>query len=148
VFHAGANGYLFVGSTFEYLIKSLELVMLGETILPAAILPLILDQRDTAIAVKAPESLAPQLSPRERLILRYLVKGHANKIIASENRIAESTVKVHVKAILRKIGVGNRTQAAMWAINNGLFAEESGSESVVHAFVQSAIKKANANNEE
>ena len=57
-------------------------------------------------------------SPQERRILRYLVEGRANKFIAREMRISDATVKVHVKAILRKIRVCNRTQAAIWAMNN------------------------------
>jgi hypothetical protein len=53
------------------------------------------------------------------LILRCLIEGGSNKSIARKNDIAEATVKVHVKAILRKIRVHNRTQAAIWGMNNG-----------------------------
>ena len=125
VFRAGANGYLFMGPTTEPFIKALELVMLGETVLPRVILPLILDPEDEVIPVKAVENFAPLLSHRERLILRHLAEGQANKVIANEIGIAQATVKVHVKSILTKIGVINRTQAAMWAMNNGLFVEEA-----------------------
>jgi DNA-binding NarL/FixJ family response regulator len=121
VFHAGANGYVFMGRTPEQFIKALELVMLGETVLPSALLPLILDREDEAIPVSAGENFAPALSQRQRLILRHLAEGKANKVIANKLGIAEATVKVHVKSILSKIGVLNRTQAAMWAMNNGLF---------------------------
>jgi two-component system, NarL family, nitrate/nitrite response regulator NarL len=61
----------------------------------------------------------PQLSQREREILVRLVKGNSNKEIARLCNITESTVKVHLKAILRKITVQNRTQAAIWAIAKG-----------------------------
>jgi len=61
---------------------------------------------------------APQLSPREKLILRCLVEGDSNKRIARRIDIAEGTVKVHIKAILRKIGARNRTQAAIWGMND------------------------------
>ena len=64
------------------------------------------------------------LSQREIHILEGLVKGHANKVIARTCGIAEATVKVHVKTILRKIGVGNRTQAAVWALGNGYTLSE------------------------
>jgi two-component system nitrate/nitrite response regulator NarL len=120
VFRAGANGYLFMGPSLEPFIKALELVMLGETVLPKAIVPLILERDDEMVPIKAPENFAPQLSRRERLILRHLAEGLANKVIASEIGIAQATVKVHVKSILTKIGVVNRTQAAIWAMNNGL----------------------------
>jgi two-component system nitrate/nitrite response regulator NarL len=126
-FHAGASGYLFMGQTTEPFIKALELVMLGETVLPSVLLPFILDREDEAIPVSANENLAPLLSPRQRLILRHLAEGQANKVIANKLGIAEATVKVHVKSILSKIGVLNRTQAAMWAMNNGLFIGEAGS---------------------
>jgi two-component system nitrate/nitrite response regulator NarL len=60
----------------------------------------------------------PQLSQRELQILNGLVKGHANKVIARACDLAEATVKVHLKSILRKIHVRNRTQAAIWALEN------------------------------
>jgi two-component system nitrate/nitrite response regulator NarL len=61
----------------------------------------------------------PHLSEREVQVLNGLVKGHANKVIARTCDIAESTVKVHIKSILRKIRLSNRTQAAIWALGNG-----------------------------
>jgi two-component system nitrate/nitrite response regulator NarL len=60
----------------------------------------------------------PTLSEREVQILNGLVQGHANKVIARTCDIAEATVKVHIKSILRKIRVVNRTQAAIWALEN------------------------------
>ena len=56
-----------------------------------------------------------KLSPRERAILQSIMSGDPNKVIARKLDVAEATVKVHVKAILRKIGAANRAQAAMWA---------------------------------
>jgi two-component system, NarL family, nitrate/nitrite response regulator NarL len=61
----------------------------------------------------------PQLSQREREVLTRLAEGDSNKQIAHLCNITESTVKVHLKAILRKITVHNRTQAAIWAIAKG-----------------------------
>ena len=65
-----------------------------------------------------------KLSEREGQVLKGLVKGHPNKVIAREWDIAKSTVKVHMKSILRKIGVGNRTQAAIWARESGYAAAD------------------------
>jgi two-component system nitrate/nitrite response regulator NarL len=59
------------------------------------------------------------LSPRESQILTSLVEGNSNKAIARIYSLSEATVKVHLKAILRKINVQNRTQAAIWAIEHG-----------------------------
>jgi two-component system nitrate/nitrite response regulator NarL len=64
----------------------------------------------------APQGL--QLSAQEAVILRGLVEGYPNKIIANRLQITEATVKVHVKAILRKIRAKNRTQAAIWAVRH------------------------------
>jgi two-component system, NarL family, nitrate/nitrite response regulator NarL len=55
------------------------------------------------------------LSGREAQILCFLTQGASNKLIARDLGVAEATVKVHIKAILRKVKVANRTQAAMWA---------------------------------
>jgi len=109
-------------------------VAMGETVFPPAFLSFALDtksddgskaalpdENERAIFV-ATEDTAPQLSPREKSVLRCLIEGDSNKCIARKIDIAEATVKVHVKAIFRKIGVQNRTQAAIWAINNGALA--------------------------
>jgi DNA-binding NarL/FixJ family response regulator len=132
-FRAGANGYFVDVMTCDVFVRSLELVMMGETIFPPAFLSFILDPQappsedpcETAardkgevILVPTEEAIAPQLSPRERSILRCLIDGDSNKCIARKIDIAEATVKVHVKAILRKIRVQNRTQAAIWGMNN------------------------------
>jgi DNA-binding NarL/FixJ family response regulator len=130
-FRAGANGY-FVDMTCAAFIKSLELVMMGETIFPLAFLSFVIDpesehpykavpgdESDKAILLTTGNALAPQLSSREKSVLRCLIKGDSNKCIARQMDIAEATVKVHVKAILRKIRVQNRTQAAIWGANNG-----------------------------
>ncbi len=131
-FRAGANGYFVDVMACDVLIKSIELVMMGEIIFPPALLSLVLDSKgdrlgqraprdenDQAILVGTENTLAPQLSTREKLILRCLIEGDSNKCIARKNDIAEATVKVHVKAILRKIRVQNRTQAAIWGMKNG-----------------------------
>jgi two-component system, NarL family, nitrate/nitrite response regulator NarL len=69
---------------------------------------------------------ARQLSSREIAILERIVRGDSNKHVARFFNIAEPTVKAHVKAILRKTGATNRTQAAIWAINHRLFDHPDG----------------------
>jgi two-component system nitrate/nitrite response regulator NarL len=98
------------------------LVMLGEAILPTELLSnlsrQIKDPRDVRRVERRPEKvlcILPKLSLREECILRCIAEGDPNKIIARKMGIADATVKVHVKAILRKIGVENRTQAAIWS---------------------------------
>jgi two-component system nitrate/nitrite response regulator NarL len=106
--------------------------MLGETILPPELLQLIGARADGPIpssTAAADPSFArpptvigtnamPRLSGRETWILRCIADGDSNKHIARRIGIAEATVKVHVKAILRKIQLRNRTQAAIWAMKN------------------------------
>ena len=71
----------------------------------------------------ADEPQAKQLSSREIAILERIVRGDSNKHVARFFNIAEPTVKAHVKAILRKVGANNRTQAAIWAVNHRLFEQ-------------------------
>ena len=131
-FRSGANGYFVDVMTCDVFIKSLELVMMGETVFPPAFLSFVLDpegdrlgqaaprdENSQAILIRNENTLAPQLSTREKSILCCLIEGDSNKCIARKIDIAEATVKVHVKAILRKIRVQNRTQAAIWGMNNG-----------------------------
>lgn len=66
------------------------------------------------------------LSQREGEILRGVVKGHSNKMIARTCGVTDATIKVHMKSILRKIGVANRTQAAIWALEKGYGTEADG----------------------
>jgi two-component system nitrate/nitrite response regulator NarL len=67
---------------------------------------------------KRPDPGCHKLSSRETEILYCLTKGSPNKVIARQLNLCEATVKVHIKAILRKIGVFNRTQAAIWAADH------------------------------
>jgi two-component system, NarL family, nitrate/nitrite response regulator NarL len=123
---AGVDGFCLMTSGREVLITSLEVVMLGEVLLPTSVLRAVLEFQPASPQPKpqnteaAPEAefsdpKAPRLSEREAQILRYLMAGEPNKVIARILDVAEATVKVHIKAILRKVGVANRTQAAMWA---------------------------------
>jgi len=121
---AGVTGFCLTASGPEVLIKSLELVTLGESILPFEVLRSLMDaapqnQSQTLQDNTAEPTLSDlkecKLSVREAEILGCLTKGEPNKVIARKLDITEATIKVHVKAILRKIGATNRTQAAMWA---------------------------------
>jgi two-component system nitrate/nitrite response regulator NarL len=73
-----------------------------------------------------PEERGVVLSARESQILRCLVEGASNKEIARRLQVTETTVKAHVKGLLRKVRASNRTQAAIWALNNDVLAPEIG----------------------
>jgi two-component system nitrate/nitrite response regulator NarL len=126
-FAAGVDACLNRHRSWAQILKCLELVMLGEAIcgsrvLTAAVLSDARKITHVQECMLAPLSCngikEPPLSPREGLILQWLVEGSSNKIIARRAAISEATVKVHMKAILRKVNAQNRTQAAIWAVNN------------------------------
>jgi two-component system, NarL family, nitrate/nitrite response regulator NarL len=128
-YQAGADAYLMKSVSCEVLVKTLDLVMLGEAVFPSAVLGLMQnyasddDDSDEAGPEEHSDPTEDKLQPkglsvRETVILRCLMEGDSNKLIARKFDITEATVKVHVKAILRKIRAKNRTQAAIWAANH------------------------------
>jgi two-component system nitrate/nitrite response regulator NarL len=121
---AGADGYLLRRLSVEASLASLDVVMLGGTVVPPVPRNALPTESKHTLAIEVasaiPKPEHQRLSDRETDILLCLMKGESNKIIARKFDIAEATVKVHLKAILRKIRVSNRTQAAVWAHNNHL----------------------------
>ena len=117
-YELGVDAYLESTTSQDGFRQSLDLVVSGERIFPSRIKDPTAMARSRADTDRG--SLPSSLSVRELEILRHLASGQANKVIANDLRITEATVKVHVKGILRKIGATNRTQAAIWAIHNGL----------------------------
>ena len=120
----GAVGYLVESVSAQDLIMSLEVVIANGAVFPPELLSQL---SEVAVAPqrllqgaqrRADGSPFSGLSGREVSILEGLMLGESNKVIARKLEIAEATVKVHVKAILRKLRVRNRTQAAMWAMQN------------------------------
>jgi two-component system, NarL family, nitrate/nitrite response regulator NarL len=118
--NTGADGFLMKDVSPEALIQSLELIMMGEKVYLTNLAAMLLDLN----SAPSPNSTRG-LSPRELEILQALVTGASNKLIAIRLGITEATVKVHLKTLLRKIDVINRTQAAIWAMNNGVSANEA-----------------------
>ncbi|WP_230533566.1 LuxR C-terminal-related transcriptional regulator [Microvirga roseola] len=121
---AGADGFCLSTSGREVLIGSLELILLGEAVVPSALVPAMFKgvsrriHSEPQLGLDRSDPRIGRLSSRETEILGCLTEGASNKVIARKLDVAEATVKVHVKAILRKIGAANRTQAAMWATGN------------------------------
>ncbi len=110
----GVKGFLPQHISAEALSLSLQLIAMDENI-SARPFGLVESRHERArgeLACKIP------LSAREGAILECLEEGDPNKVIARKLDMAEATVKVHVKSVLRKINVANRTQAAVWAVNH------------------------------
>ncbi len=106
---AGVRAYLTKDVLHDELLKAIHAVYAGQTYLPASVA--------AALAAQTPRQ---DLSAREVQVLGLIVRGLANKQIAYELSIAEHTVKNHVKSILSKLGVQDRTQAATAAIQRGI----------------------------
>jgi two-component system nitrate/nitrite response regulator NarL len=125
---AGVDGYIDEDVARQVLVDSLRLVQRGMQVFPTAMVAgMLMDQAgppESAGAAAQPENgQRPSLSAREREIAAILVEGASNKSIANRLRIKDTTVKVHMRRIQKKIGVSNRTQIAVWAANNGLGAD-------------------------
>ena len=113
----GANGYILKGTSRDRLLESLRTVAAGENAWTRE------ELRRVTGALATPRMNADvevPLTQRESEVLRYLVQGLTNKEIAGVLQISYETVKEHVQHILRKVGVSDRTQAAVWAVRNGL----------------------------
>ena len=119
-FDTGVDGYLLKTVSVPALIQSLRLVLIGEKVFPTTLAALLVGGDLNSRPATSKEGDLVGLSRRETEILQSLLHGFANKVIAHRLAIAESTVKVHLKGVLRKIRVTNRTQAAIWALNHGM----------------------------
>ncbi len=120
---AGAQGYLLKHNDPEYLISALHQATGGKI----AVAPQLTDTLARALGQppdqrteQAPPDPFAGLTPRERDILERLAAGESNKVIARHLGISDGTVKLHVKSVLRKLGVHSRVEAAIKAVDFGL----------------------------
>jgi DNA-binding NarL/FixJ family response regulator len=121
---AGAAGYVLKDISQRELIMAVQGVLCGESILNKELMIHLL--RRMASETPSPEELpAGRLSPREREVLQLLTQGQTNREIAGNLTVSVSTVKIHVEHILAKLGVSDRTQAAVRAIELGLLQTTS-----------------------
>jgi len=121
-FDLGAHGYIIKSIKSEPLSTALKLVSLGEKVLPSALVEALVGHEKGPVSFvdNSHDVKDANLSSRERDVLCCLMEGYSNKVIARKLEVCEATVKVHVKAILRKLDVQNRTQAAIWAKSRGV----------------------------
>ncbi|MEI6838343.1 MAG: response regulator transcription factor [Alcaligenaceae bacterium] len=119
----GAAGYLLKNIDADYLLQALRSVMQADAVIsPEMTAKLVASFR----RVQAPtESNSKKLTPREREMLAQLSLGLSNKEIARKLDVAESTVKIHLQSILKKLELNNRVQAAIYAVEHGLSANPS-----------------------
>jgi two-component system nitrate/nitrite response regulator NarL len=115
---AGVSGYLLSNISKDALLHSIQLILLGEKVFATELAKLWMNgglERSATLV----RTLEHSLTAREHEVLECLLGGDPNKLIARRLEITESTVKIHVKSLLQKINVQNRTQAAIWAMESG-----------------------------
>jgi len=116
----GAQGYLLKDMDPDELVLALRDIVAGKTVVAPDLAPVL------AKVVQGEDSDTPksgpfaELTPRETEILSLVAEGQSNKVIARNLGISDGTVKLHVKAILRKLGVHSRVEAAVIAVEQGL----------------------------
>jgi two-component system nitrate/nitrite response regulator NarL len=114
----GADGYLLKDMEPEALLKALHQAAAGQIVLSEALTPILVARLREAQPAQTRD--INQLTRRERDILQLISDGMTNKAIARKLVISESTVKVHVKYLLKKMNLKSRLEAAVWALQNGL----------------------------
>lgn len=113
----GVNGYVLKDSESSELKKAIQAVHRGECYIQPSIAPLLLEASNKE---DKQEDTSSVLSSREHEVLKLIAEGLFNKEIAYKLSISEKTVKNHVSNIFKKIGVSDRTQAAVYAIKNNI----------------------------
>jgi two-component system nitrate/nitrite response regulator NarL len=119
---AGARGYLLKNIDTEFLLESIRRAARGESVMSPQMANKLADSlraapKDSAVMA----DISPgKLSPREREIIVMLARGASNKEIARQLELSESTIKIHVQGILRKLNIAKRVQAAVYAAEHGL----------------------------
>ncbi|ASK26343.1 response regulator [Neisseria chenwenguii] len=113
----GARGFLLKNINADFLLDSIRKAVDGDNVFSPEMTTRLVQSLIAPAAPRNDQALAT-LTPRELEILGYLAAGHSNKVIARHLELAESTVKVHVQNILRKLNLGSRVQAAVYAVQH------------------------------
>ena len=122
---AGALGYLLKDSSPEELVRAIRMVHRGEPALHPTIARKLLQE----VAHPAGLEPAPELlTARELAVLRLIAQGLSNQEIAGELSVSEATVRAHVSRILGKLHLASRTQAALYAVREGLTDDDTSEE--------------------
>jgi DNA-binding NarL/FixJ family response regulator len=114
---AGAAGYLLKDADADEVAQAIRAALAGQMHLDPSVARLLAD------SVRRPRPAKADLTPREREVLGLLAQGASNRQIAEKLVVSERTARTHVSAILGKLGLASRTQAALWAVREGLSPE-------------------------
>jgi two-component system nitrate/nitrite response regulator NarL len=113
---AGANGYLLKDMDPDELVTALHEIVAGKTVVASPLTPVLVQFVTGDLKSSQGKGLFDELTPRENEILEIIAEGQGNKLIARNLGISEGTVKLHVKAVLRKLKVHSRVEAAIMYI--------------------------------
>ncbi|MFQ5455146.1 MAG: response regulator [Nitrospirota bacterium] len=119
---AGAKGYILKNVEPEQLVKSIGFLFKGEAVISRTMATKIISEFTQMAKKIGPQTTekTEELSPREKEILQHLSQGSTNKEIANTLYIAENTVKLHIRHILRKLHLKTRVQAALYTLTEGI----------------------------
>ena len=113
----GARGFLLKNINADFLLDSIRKAVDGDNVFSPEMTTRLVQSLISPASPRA-DHLLSTLTPREMEILGYLAAGHSNKVIARHLDLAESTIKVHVQNILRKLNLSSRVQAAVYAVQH------------------------------
>jgi DNA-binding NarL/FixJ family response regulator len=111
---AGAAGYLLKDADADEVAQAIRAAVAGQMHLDPIVARLLAD------SMRGPRGPEATLTPREREVLALVAEGASNRQIAQKLIVSERTARTHVSAILMKLGLASRTQAALWAVREGL----------------------------
>ncbi len=121
---AGARGYLLKNIETDFLVDSIRRAANGESVMSSQMAGKLADAMRMPQKGTTSDASPEKLTPREREIIVMLAKGASNKEIARTLDLAESTVKIHVQGILRKLNLTSRVQAAVYAVEHNLVSDK------------------------
>ncbi len=121
----GAKGYLLKDMEPDDVVAALREIIKGETVVAPNLTQILAKVVKGEDPLESEQSPLDNLTPREREILSLLAEGQSNKVIARNLGISDGTVKLHVKAILRKLDIHSRVEAAVIAVEQGLRARKT-----------------------
>ena len=119
ILNMGAQGYIPKSTRAEVLIRAMKLVLSGGVYIPSEILSQFENRPNNDVNSEAKTMESSPLTPRQQEVLAKLIHGYSNKEIGKLLDMAESTVRVHIAAILKELNVSNRTRAAHLAVQKG-----------------------------
>ncbi|WP_018608989.1 response regulator [Uliginosibacterium gangwonense] len=115
----GADGYVLKNAEASYLVDAMRKVVRGESVVSPDLVGKLVGQLREGSKLPVATPGPSMLTPREKEVVQCLTRGESNKVIARNLNLSESTVKIHVQNILKKLGLSSRVQIAIYALEQG-----------------------------